>query len=1082
MLKRTLWRGGAAAVGLYSAVCAVTLWPLLTTPGIVGRHWDWAVPSYSSLLQHMSQVQSSAWTPIGLGSYVRYRYGNALLLFLLGLPGSLGVSGDALGKGLIVSTMLVSGLAMFFLTGEVIRCSGLKRDTKYAYAGRLAAGLVYMLSPFEYGQTIAGDALGLVAYALAPLAVALAVRSVTRSGGVANAIAAGMVFGVVGSCSVQTALFSLLLALTFSLLVGRQNLLRTGRNVAVAAGTGLVCSAFWLGPVLVGLHQTSEAVVNTTGTLNAATIGLERYSSVLSAAVGTSYFTPFYTQDVPDLVVRIWRGVVLWGIAIAVLRLVFHATRGRRLAWYWIGAYFLAVAISAPGSIIGAPVRWLYNLSWFAFFFRTPQHLAFLVAFDLAIIVALASAMPATGVSVTGPARRVSERLRGMRSWRVTQRLLPIGLIGAVVLGYFLGAPYKGYIGPFRETEAEASVNAILSSDTDRQGRVLAFPEGTSRLFDSRAKGPDISLESGDDGDLIWGTHPAITAELKWSSDAEARTLQRLLYAELLGDPERAGHLLRLLSVKYVLVAPWYSPSAGPDYLAYSPDNVKAALRRADYLVPLFDSGGWALYRNTDYAGRVTAAAREQREASGGNDASVASLVALASSTVPSGTTGEPARTDTEVPQPALDVSPDNGSSGAMPASGDPQVSIALDGSSSVSPDAAPLWYARLSQDMQTAVSRPATRVVFQARATRGSAITATVFFGANGASGFETRVAVSGGWRTFSIPLEQLIPFGIPEWSQASYLAIKGVTGSAMSVRAVHLAEGDPGGYRLNGWFVDTQLYPATWNYFDPYPHPFFHISSGYAGHATFTVHVTVPQSGEYAVTALVRASEQSPPTLDEAVDGRQPVTVAVPRARQDLVPLYVADETLSTGRHDVTVGASCGDAAHPSLCELGIYDVVLVEKSATGTEIPDAQVSRLSDTQYAATVDSSGGLTLGLRDAYDTGWMASGVRAGATQRVQFPHIRYAGALNGWVVPPGRWKIDVTYAPQSTYSTAIRISEIGAGLLVLLACSLAWRRPRRSRDGRGTGRDVSKTWYVGEALERREAEPVSTHWGMAHE
>src|SRR5437868_4892863 len=92
----------AAAVGAVYAVAAFLCLRLtLLRAGSLGRHWDWAIPSTADLLRAMTRAQLSAWSPVALGSYVRYRYGSTVPFLILGLPGYLGVSGAFVGKAVV---------------------------------------------------------------------------------------------------------------------------------------------------------------------------------------------------------------------------------------------------------------------------------------------------------------------------------------------------------------------------------------------------------------------------------------------------------------------------------------------------------------------------------------------------------------------------------------------------------------------------------------------------------------------------------------------------------------------------------------------------------------------------------------------------------------------------------------------------------------------------------------------------------------------------------------------------------------------------------------------------------------------
>jgi hypothetical protein len=602
-------------------VAAGALRGVLFVPGMIGHHWDWSMPTFAELLRNMALIQTSAWYPIALGSYAPYRYGSVFPFFVFGAVGFLGVSGELVAKGIVLAAMVTSGVGMYRFAREVLATLDGRAARSVAIFAPLVGGFVYMLSPYQYNQIIAGDLLGVVAYGIAPHAGFYLLRAAGPDMDWRVAIKAGITLGLIADCSVQPFVLTTLLVLGFVIVSRRSATLRLARQGGLIAIAGGLTTAYWTLPAMLSITRTLQTAASTTGDLSGVTSAVSRYSSVANGILGTAYFVPFYSQAIPHLIAGSWTTLSLITIALlvgtAAAKAVAHRG-GWLLAFYWIVAYGAAVVLAAPATPIGQPILALYGFVPWALFFRTPQHLVFVAPWCISILVSLAlSQQPRLALA------------------DVVRPAISIGLVGLCV-GYLVAGNFNGYIGPFQTNRAETNIEQILSADTDPDARLLSLPGGPTRLFTGRAIS-DLNLEAGDDGNVIWSVHPAIAPEVKWSPSLPARTFQRMVFDTLVSQPAEARTLLNMAAVKYIEVTPYFSGGGGPDYLAYGPKTIQNNLSQLPFLKLLYSDNGWALYRDDDYQGQVFVA---KEILTGPNDSGVAAGVTTAMSM--GGTSGNP--------------------------------------------------------------------------------------------------------------------------------------------------------------------------------------------------------------------------------------------------------------------------------------------------------------------------------------------------------------------------------------------------------------------------------------------------------
>jgi len=227
----------------YLVFLALDVWSLrdvLTTPGIIGRMWDWSIPAFAE--QNLAQAQSIFWSwdeLIGGGGFNPLKsLFNYFITFPLGTFG-----GEVHSKALVVLLLWASAVGMYLLARKGLRLN--------AFWGT-SAGVLHMLSPIAYSRLISGYLNLLVAQTLLPILVLLCLQILDAAGRRSpslawKTVAAGVVLGVSqASHSSIFILAPLCVAIVLGLGLTRANV---GRVIVAAAAVfllGLLLNISWI--------------------------------------------------------------------------------------------------------------------------------------------------------------------------------------------------------------------------------------------------------------------------------------------------------------------------------------------------------------------------------------------------------------------------------------------------------------------------------------------------------------------------------------------------------------------------------------------------------------------------------------------------------------------------------------------------------------------------------------------------------------------------------------------------------------------------------------------------------------------
>jgi hypothetical protein len=523
------------AVGIYAVVSVVALAGLLFTPGTVGHHWDWLIPADPAELRRFAAIEGSSWQDYDFGSYVTYRYATVLTSLLFGLPGYAGLGGAFVTKSLVLLSVFVSGLGMRYLLLSLTRDEPDERDGAVATFG----GLLYALAPYAYNQIVAGDQSALISDALSPLAIGLAVRAISprERSWLAYALASSLLLGIVVA-SVQVFVFTVgvMWALCLTIRWSRLTLLRLMTVTGVAIG---LC-AFWLLPAL--LAGGAVHTVEQTSPIDTAIATFGQFSDPLLTLTMLAFPGGFYLHALD-------RGApfffAAYGALLSLCAVALVRRRSRLLVV--LGVMFLLTAIVPLGgnALVGPAIIAIFRILLpYSLFLRTPQHLMFIMALVVPMMVFL------------------SARVIARRFYAVSLTVAVV-VVAAYGQGFFVHSNFFGMIGPFGETDGERATVATAAAAGNDGYRTMFVPNEPGFYFHPAIF--DYYFEGSDDPQVRFLPGMTMGAGQKWTPYDRTQQLLKALdeFVPDGADAQTQTMLLRMVGVRHLVVHHIGVPTAG---------------------------------------------------------------------------------------------------------------------------------------------------------------------------------------------------------------------------------------------------------------------------------------------------------------------------------------------------------------------------------------------------------------------------------------------------------------------------------------------------------------------------------------
>jgi len=532
------------ALSNFFALSLVCLRQILLTPGTVGHHWDWSLPSSSISYESMLSQSLQVWNLQFLGH--PYGYGISVLpiMALVGVLGSSGLSGEFLSKTLLLSVITFSGFTSYQL---LLQLTGTSHFTSVAaesrtviHVGSMLGGCFYALSPFLYNEIVGGAFTQIVAYALAPLGIlAFILAHAHASRNWKNVIVAALTLSAV-AMSLQYLVLVVAVLIIISLPTFRTGMKTLGKILLLWFPLNL----YWILPLSYSLQWTLGEATSQNSSASILENFHVHVPNLIQAFVGTGYWTDFFTSTIPSWFLPVWLIASLSLVSSALIFLVSTKIVSSVIPWVALLISSIVFETGSNSPLSGA-IEWLIVNVPPMVLFKSPQHLIFPTTLALSVLVGI---FAVSSTRVLSTARKVGIFL------------VLLVLVSVWVSPFFYGN-LGGYVDVYRLPPSYQEINKIIASDPEPGFRVMYLPAaGSPQYLADRFQ----SNNQGGDPMVIYSPAPTLTSDL--APNQQTRDLASGI-EELLAEqsaPTNASKMLAFLNVKYVIVRYDVIPNFGP--------------------------------------------------------------------------------------------------------------------------------------------------------------------------------------------------------------------------------------------------------------------------------------------------------------------------------------------------------------------------------------------------------------------------------------------------------------------------------------------------------------------------------------
>ena len=370
-----------AALIFYSTCAFLALRKFLFQHGTLGHNWDWSVPCFKDQLIYMVQNSFFIWKETVFGNFNPFGVNFAPFSFMWGSLVYLGVNGGFASKFLPFISIVIAGIAMFYLVTEILKKNSNANSSKLVFYSALFGGLFYALSPYLFNDIIGGANTQFFTYAFFPLALYY-LKKLEYSNEFIHIFLLAFVLTIIAFSFQKLLLISIVL---FVYPVFNKKTLRIYKNLLKSYLLFACLSFYWilfipLGGAKLGFSLGKQTLLLSTIKNNVPNIS--------DAFVGLGYFRDFFKYSINPNIHILWH-VSSYGLLLITISSILISKKVRQKSiFFWIFLFLVSLIFSTGGKHpFGSLVLWLYKNIPFMALFRSPQHLLILSTFSLSVIL-----------------------------------------------------------------------------------------------------------------------------------------------------------------------------------------------------------------------------------------------------------------------------------------------------------------------------------------------------------------------------------------------------------------------------------------------------------------------------------------------------------------------------------------------------------------------------------------------------------------------------------------------------------------------------------------------------------------------
>lgn len=457
---------------IYGLLAIVVLRKLLFQEGTIGHNWDWGIPYFSTSLKRATEISLFIWDDLNIGAPVVMNVPVHKLFGFVGLFGFLGFNGDFVSKFVVLSTILISAISMFFLARHILNLNMVqvvqKSDVTFA---AFIAGIFYGFSPLLFNMFIAGSLGQFFSYAFIPLFILVSRKYMEKGKGkFVNLFQASLFLSVVG-ISIQNLIISLIIIFSWIIFTLEWYRFKKLINIILLY---ILFNLDWFFSVIYHISDVQRVQLSQSFVfnLNAPTI----MQLFMNAGYGDRHF---FLRSIHTDILNIWYLVAISIIIIIFLSSIILKKEKNQFQEFifWSSLFLIGMLFSSYGN---SPAK---NFIYYGFehiplmnIFRSTQNSLPLMYISFALLLALSCAI----YLITFKNHKIVSVLSIIL---ILFYLNPFFLHGDIGLRYLQERYTSGnYIDQYKYPDEFEKLNSYILND-DTISRTLFLPPSGSPLF-----------------------------------------------------------------------------------------------------------------------------------------------------------------------------------------------------------------------------------------------------------------------------------------------------------------------------------------------------------------------------------------------------------------------------------------------------------------------------------------------------------------------------------------------------------------------------------------------------------------------
>lgn len=566
--------------GLFFILAVLAVRNIILAPGTVGHNWDWLIPSRIDFLQNLRTNLFYTWQNTNLGESRIFQLPSLPFMLLLLFPSKIGLGGEFISKLLIILTIVLSGVGMFFLVYEILKTEKIVKEG--IIFASFMSGFYYAFSPYLFADFIGGAITQFFAYSLIPW-LFLFIKKGEHDN---NFFYQFMVVVVLSFITI-----SLQVLVLSSVLIGLYAITqKSPRRYLISLFKiyllYIVFNSYWVLPTTVEMLSIKRTVFSS-GFYDLTAIKFS-VPALWEIFIGTGYWRPLFLFSINPKIVNFWASISFLTLFLFIAG-NFIAKKSKE-SFYWLAVFFLSLIVATGGKEpMGDQVLWLYMHFPLMALFRSPQHLIVMPTLAIGVLIGI------------GLIRLPFFRFKIFKilfSLLLVIWVHPFFLYGDIGLKYLLEKK-KDHLDVYQLSPSYEQVFDYLErKNKESKFRVMYLPLSSSPKY---LKTNYQNEGQGSDPLITYSPYGTLVSDINYNQDNLA--LAKLIEQDLVVEKNQDffNKQLNLLNMRYVVLRKDVIPEFSEYKELWSPANLNKFLSENSNFAEIMNFDDIALYENLSF-------------------------------------------------------------------------------------------------------------------------------------------------------------------------------------------------------------------------------------------------------------------------------------------------------------------------------------------------------------------------------------------------------------------------------------------------------------------------------------------------